>query len=275
MNNRIITVVACAILVTLTSGCCGSMRSFCFGRGARCGLCRTNATPQFGNVMQAPCPPQQYVPPPQYVAPPQYATPRRPGCFSGHSRPGPCATPQRQSAPCQAPPCQSAPCQSAPPNDCGCNSYAQGAYSEPCGSCHSSGYGDCGCGSTVDGYAGVVQDPYLTGGVPVMRGGSSGYPMGPQPGEMINGEVVVGPGQMGPGQMGPGQSGQVSPGAAPPMSPDNFQQRSGDVYPQGTYPQGSGTGGNYPQSNYQSRKFDTDGKKILWESPLPAGSNAL
>ena len=98
---------------------------------------------------------------------------------------------------------------------------------------------------------------------------SSSQSLQPRPGEVINGETVVGPGYMGSGMNGqvidgqvmPGSSypGTVYPGGSAPISPDNFQSRPGTAYPPG---------------NYQSRKFDTDGKKILWEQPLPAGENA-
>ena len=252
MNNRISSVVASAMLLTLMSGCCCNMSSLWFGRGARCGLCNKLSgitQPKFGNVMQAPCGCQPFAAPaPTYQ---------------------PAPAPAYQPAPAwQAPQCQMPTCQSAPAADCGCNSYAEPAYSQPCGTCHSSGYADCGCGTAVDGYHGNVVDPYLTGGSAVVDGvpmsGTSGYPRAPQPGEVINGETVVGPGYSGQiydgGQVLPGTAvpGTVVPPTGSPVLPDGFQPRTQSVYPQG----------------YEARKFDKDGNKILWEEPLPAGANA-
>ncbi len=258
MNNRISTVVAAAMLITLTSGCCCNLSSLWFGRGASCGLCNKFSGPNFGNVMQAPC-----------------GLPRcgLPGCSS----PAPAYQPAPYQAPvCQAPVCQApqsqqpgwqAPgYQSAPAADCGCNANhyvgeAYGdSYGETCGTCHSSGYGSCGCGQVVDGYAGNVHDPYLTGGYE-STGAYGGIPGAPRPGEIINGETVVDPGYNGgviQGQVMPGNS---YPGNAAPVQQDDFDPRPSSNYP--------------GQENYQTRKFDTDGKKILWEEPLPAGSNAL
>ncbi len=286
MKNRISTVVATAMLVTLTSGCCANMSTLWFGRGARCGacnpfsrspcacnglprprcgLCNMFSKPQFGNVMQAPC------------CTPPHASPAP--TFQSAPCQAPCGTPQfvspaptRQSAPCQAPQwqqptCQSPTCQGAPAADCGCNDnhYSGESYGEPCGTCHSSAYGDCGCGQTVDGYAGNVHDPYLSGGSYQDAGSYSGVPSDPYPGQVINGEVVVGPGYtpgMTEGQVLPGNSypSTTYPSNPAPVLQDNFDPRPIDNYP--------------GQSNYQSRKFDTDGNKILWEEPLPAGANA-
>lgn len=263
MNNRFGTVVATAMLITLTSGCCCNMSSLWFGRGASCGLCNRFSAPNFGNLLQAPC------------GLPRCGLPR---CASPAPsfQPAPYQAPVSQAPQCQQPGWQTPAYQSAPAADCGCNAnhYAgevhEGSYGETCGTCHSSGYGSCGCGQVVDGYSGNVHDPYLTGGYESM-GSHGGIPGAPRPGEVINGEVVVDPGYSGSvieGQIVPGNSypgtgypGNSYPGNGAPVQQDNFDPRPSTSYP--------------GQGNYQTRKFDTDGKKILWEEPLPAGSNAL
>ncbi|TWU02575.1 hypothetical protein [Stieleria varia] len=55
MKNRILTIVAASTLLCLTTGC-GTVRNFLFGRGAGCGLCRSNASilPQPASVPVAP-----------------------------------------------------------------------------------------------------------------------------------------------------------------------------------------------------------------------------
>lgn len=245
MNNRITTVIVITMLVTLTSGCRGTMGSFWFGRGARCGLCNQTPVPQFGNVMQAP---QQ--------APPGPGCGPRPSCISK-----PWQKPYQQ-------PCQGAPYQQAPAGDCGCNNYVTPPGGDTCGgTCgqapYSSAYGDCGCGNVVNEQGGIVNDPYLSGGVP-FQGGSNSIQSQPYPGQVIDGEVVVSPGQV--------IDGQMVPGTSVPGPNDNWQPRN---YPQGTVPQGTGSTGTFAPQNYQSQKFDTDGKKILWEEPLPTTGTQL
>jgi hypothetical protein len=105
MNKRIGAVIAVATLVTLSTGCCG-MKNFCFGRGARCGLCTklSNVRPQFGNVLQAPCGQTPYTQP-------QYAAPAY---------------------------------QDAAQGECECNQHAAPAYADSgaCGTCYGSSYGN-------------------------------------------------------------------------------------------------------------------------------------
>lgn len=259
MNNRMITVVATAMLVTLTSGCRCNLSNLWFGRGASCGLCNKFSgitKPSFGNVLQAPC---RSCTTPQYAAPAYQAPPYQvPQCQTPQYQAPQYQAPQYQAPQYQVPRWQAPTCQSVPAEDCGCNAYAGSVHNAPCGNGYSSGYGDCGCGNIGEGYSGVA-DPYLSGGT--VLDGSHAYPSTsdphqPQPGEIINGETVVGPGFIDQGNPYPGT---VYPNGSAPVSPDNFQPRPDPVYPQG---------------DYQSRKFDTDGKKILWEEPLPAGANA-
>ncbi len=197
MNNRISTVIATAILVTLLTGCRGSMSNLWFGRGAGCGSCNAAPAPRFGN----------------------------------------CLPWRRGGQPCGAPgaPCQAGPCQAGPPADCGCNHYA--------GECHDPGYGsayggDCGC--AVDGYGETVNDPYLSGGAIST--------VAPYEGQVYEGQII---------------EGQPLPSSGLPLPADNWQPRPMDSYP------------SAPSGDYQSRKFDSDGNRILWEEPLPAGVNAL
>ncbi|MEO1528273.1 MAG: hypothetical protein AAFX06_22860 [Planctomycetota bacterium] len=44
MNNRILTIVMTAVLLSTSTGC-GVFRNFLFGRGARCGLCNRLSAP--------------------------------------------------------------------------------------------------------------------------------------------------------------------------------------------------------------------------------------
>ncbi len=290
MNNRISAVIVTAILVTLTSGCRSTLGSLCFGRGARCGLCNKLSAPQFGNTMQAPCASPSCVSPGRscltgprcrstpmqtpYQPAPCQAAPYQPAPYQpAPCRPAPYQPAPYQPAPCQAAPyqpapCQSAPCHSAPTGNCGCNSYADQPCGGTCGNGgYSSAYGDCGCGGVVEGYADGFHDPYL-GSEMSMQGGTGSYPSGIYPGQVINGEVVVSPGQVVEGQVMPGNA---MPGASSPIPSGDWQPRS---YPDAAVPQGSGSPGGMMPPNYQSRKFDTDGNKILWEEPLPASENA-
>lgn len=50
---------------------------------------------------------------------------------------------------------------------------------------------------------------------------------------------------------------------------------SGSVYDGGFIPNAPYSGGSVPADNFQSRRFDTDGNKILWEEPLPSGAQPL
>jgi len=153
-------------------------------------------------------------------------------------QPAPCRAPQWQAPSWQAPQCQAPQCQAPTCTvtpECGCNAYAEA----PCGDqCYGSAYGaDCGCGSVADGE--VVHDPYL-GGQVTDQG--------------VIGEHVV-PGSVVPGTSIPGSTMPGSAVPGPPIQSDQF------------VPRGSGS--------YQSQKFDADGNKIIWEEPLPTGTNAL
>lgn len=136
MKTRLATFLTAALIVT-TSGC-STLRTFWFGRGARCGLCtsiRNTLTPScFGNAMQnpAPCNPAPCGPAvqsPGYVAPPV----------------------TYPSAPVYTPSATCAPSIHANPGGCGCGAPVAGV--------------DCGCGGPVmSGYSSpVVVDPYQTG----------------------------------------------------------------------------------------------------------------
>jgi hypothetical protein len=104
----------------------------------------------------------------------------------------------------------------------------------------------------VDG-ANYGMNPYGVGNVDPYLNGTSGNTL--VPGQQINGETVVG--------VGPVQSAPNYP--------------SGTSYPAAPSYNGTPTyNGNTGQSdNFQSRKFDTDGNKILWEEPLAPGTKAL
>lgn len=54
MNIRIGSIMMAATLITTSTGC-GTMKSFLFGRGARCGLCSSLPIPKFGNSMPGSC----------------------------------------------------------------------------------------------------------------------------------------------------------------------------------------------------------------------------
>lgn len=195
MNNRVVTVVLAAMLVTLSSGCCSSMSNLWFGRGARCGLCNTLSSnvPRFGNCLKLPCREKQCASPAPQCSTPYQSVPYQSAPYQGVQQP-----PQWKS------PAYS----SAPASDCGCNNYA-GIVNE--GSSYGSSYGgDCNGQCGVEGYGNTVHDPYLSG---------DSIPLG---------------------------GGQGVPGNFAPIESDDFQ----------------------------SRKFDTDGNKILWEEPLPSGTVA-
>ena len=53
MNNRVLSVVMFVTVLTLSSGCSG-MKSFLFGKGASCGICKGGAS-QIGGAMANPC----------------------------------------------------------------------------------------------------------------------------------------------------------------------------------------------------------------------------
>lgn len=189
MNNRVVTVVLAAMLVTLSSGCCSNMSNLWFGRGARCGLCSTLSSnaPRLGNCLRLPCRDKQCASPASQCPAPYQSAP-----YQGAQQ-----TPQWQT------PAYS----SAPATDCGCNDYAGTANG---GSSYGSSYGgDCSGQCGAEGYGNTVHDPYLSGDS-VPFSGSQG-----------------------------------APGNYAPIESDDFQ----------------------------SRKFDADGSKILWEEPLPAGSS--
>lgn len=168
-----------------------------------------------------------------------------------------------QAPTCQAPAYSPAPAYApqatyAPAPSCGCNEYAGNGHGEEsyasgmCNTCGDSygsqGYAPQNYGSTdygVNGNGMGTVGPYGNSD-PYMNTPSMGTPM---PGQQINGETVVGSQPMG-------------------MSPS---------YPSGTsYPSAPSYNGAPVQSdNFQSRKFDTDGNKILWEEPMSPGTQAL
>ena len=165
-----------------------------------------------------------------------------------------CQAPAYAPAPSYAP----APAYSAAPS-CGCNDYAgisTGQESYASGMCGTCGDSYMGGGSyapqIVDG-ANYGMNPYGVGNVDPYLNGTSGNTL--VPGQQINGETVVG--------VGPVQSAPNYP--------------SGTSYPAAPSYNGTPTyNGNTGQSdNFQSRKFDTDGNKILWEEPLAPGTKAL
>ncbi len=171
MNTRIFSVVLFTTLLTVSSGCCNMSKMF-FGRGARCGLCRsgntavaapaTYAAPQPYMQPVATAPVQQV--PMQTPAPMQTVAPYQGQVtYQGQS---PCCNPM----PCQGYPCQSQPAPQQPRKSCflkdwfshkrqpAPQQYAPSmAYQNaPCYSCYGSdSMGDCGCGTTSIG-----ADPY-------------------------------------------------------------------------------------------------------------------
>ena len=151
--------------------------------------------------------------------------------------------PYTQAPAYAAPQCQAPACQGAAAG-CGCHDagsvyggqvYGGQVYAgSACGTCGVANMGGCGCGNIVNGYGGVVSDPYLSGEV---VGGTMPYD-----GQIIS-DTVVG----GPTTGAPVVGGQSYPGPTAPIQSDNFN----------------------------ARKFDSDGKRILWEQPLPQGTTAL
>ncbi|KAA5540715.1 hypothetical protein FYK55_20210 [Roseiconus nitratireducens] len=83
MNNRMMTVLMAALLVSASTGCT-SMKNFLFGRGARCGLCNRVSLPTAPFLPRAaPAPPTCNTP--TYVQP-NYGGPQT-GCGCS---PAPC-----------------------------------------------------------------------------------------------------------------------------------------------------------------------------------------
>lgn len=125
MNTRLCSVIAAATLLTISSGCSG-MRDFLFGRGARCGLCRSTPAPI---IPPAPVP---YAPPPATCPPPMQGVVTAPpmGCGCNEYVTGSV----HAGMPC---------------GNCG----------TICGDC------GCGCSGAVESYGPVVNDPYLSGQV--------------------------------------------------------------------------------------------------------------
>jgi hypothetical protein len=214
MNNRFSTLVAAAVLVTLTSGCCGSLSNLWFGRGASCGLCNKLpcfGQPKFGNTMQAPCSPQPFVAP-------------APSCQPAPSRAPIWQAPQAHAPQWQAPSMPAPQWQgpSSVASDCPCQGSA-GQW----GSDHSAAYGgDCNCGGGAEGFAssGESFDPYMSAD----GGHSVGMPGEPYPGQVINGEVVVAPGTMGTESMPGDNFAPRQPSGFPPGS-GNIQSRRFDT----------------------------------------------
>ena len=245
MKNRILTVVAVASLLSMSG--CGQMRTFLFGRGARCGqgnlrLLGRNIRP-FAQPSQVPSQIQQpYLPAP--VAPyvqgpvaPVVPMQTVPGCQT--------CQPQMPMQPTQ-PMCNT--CQPMVQAPMGCGVEAGCGTEVGCGietlpnSCSCGNCGVCNAGVSSYGpatsdYAPVV-DPYLNGSV---------------------GSGIVGSGQI----LG---SGQVI-GSYPV---------EGQIM--GSYPvEGQIMGGSdwFPRASHESFKVDQDGHRIISEDPLPAGVTPL
>ena len=185
---------------------CGVLRQFWFGRGARCGN---------GALTQGPLA----------------------NLRNRVQQQGQVALPTTGT--CQQQPVVAAPGTLAGPN-CGCAPAYAGAV---CG--HESACGlESACG--IESYGGVINDPYLNGGI--VSGG------------VVNGGIVDG-GIVNGGIVG----GEIIGGSIAPGTVIDGGTVIGGPYPSGT--------GWTPR--YQSNRVDTDGAKILSEEPLPHGAVPL
>ena len=240
MNTRIWSIVAAVALLSFSSGC-RSMKTFWFGRGARCGACgpRANTAPVYvppqpvATTPYAPAIPYAPATPVVQAIPAAPYQPPRCGLFGRHRR-------------SQQPQCQSVTI--APSTPCGCqNPCGSTAYSEgcgtcsscpdvcgeytvasPCGGCHESDCVSCGSGFGAGTY-GSVNDPYLSSGTVI--GGSVMPYDGQIIGEQIVGDHVVGE----TGQSIVGSS--VLPGTS--TLPDNFDARGERIIQSDPLPPGA------------------------------------
>ncbi|MCO8121494.1 hypothetical protein NHH03_07080 [Stieleria sp. TO1_6] len=155
MNNRIVTLVMAAALVTTTTGC-GPIRNFLFGQGAQCGLCNRVAAP-FQPLAPSAVPAGPRCNTPTYLQPrfapqQQRCAPER--CAPERYGPAPYAQgPSQGSCGCNQSPCQT-------PNQC--NSCGNGSGYGPSGETVINGYGYDPYSSDVIGN-GVVSDTVIEG----------------------------------------------------------------------------------------------------------------
>jgi len=236
MNTRILSFVASATVMVLSTGCCANLKQFWFGRGARCGSCPSTYNPLYTQPpvvsapsMQAPvapygpsvaAPTPQYTPAPQYA--PQSLVPIAPqprcGLFNrilpNRTAVSPAPTGQvygHAMADC-CPPC-----------------------GDPCASCYSGFHDECGAyysnrsGCECGNCGSETYDPYLSGNV-IHEG------IVPYDGQIIGSEVI-----------------------------------GGQVYGGQSY-QGSTM---YGGSTTMQDDFDARGDRIMSADPLPPGAQLM